>query len=198
MNDDRQAVWAAAEQAVRDVLGIEPTEEALLDRVGRQLPAEEVAAIVAAVESARRRNYAFAAVAASSLAMDHLGNCWWFEERKGTNVFGPVDDPSPAVYVRSGADIERLTSWAADDVADHLWGPAAAYIDLNDPRAAEIYVVPPGTQPGDRLLLSFDPGARLYVIAGETGVRFDGDVFFSPTADIWGDWLGATSPERIP
>ncbi|MEV4317365.1 hypothetical protein [Actinocrispum sp. NPDC049592] len=197
MNDDRQAVWAAAEQAVRDVLGIEPTEEALLERVGRQLPEEEVAAIVAAVERARRRNYALAAVAASSLAMDHLGAGWWFEERKGTNVFGPLDDPSPSAYVRSGADIERLASWAADDVAVLLWGPAAAYIDLNDPRAAEIYVVPPGTRPGDRLLLWFDPGSLVYAIAEETGVRLDGNVFFSPTERIWGDWLGATNPERI-
>ncbi len=49
VNVDRSSVRAAAAQGVRDALGIEPTVEALLDRLSLQVGPQEVDAVVAVI-----------------------------------------------------------------------------------------------------------------------------------------------------
>ena len=187
---------------VRAALGIEPTEDALLARLAGQLAADEVAVAAAAVARAApdRRVYAVAALAATSLAMDTLGVGWWHEARVRNGLTVPADDRSPATYLRSpDGDVERLGDWAADDVADHLWGPPVAYVDLNSPSRFDRVPVPASARPGDRLLLAWDPGCRVVAVveardAGGLGTRLESEDLFAPPADLWWNWAHSATP----
>jgi hypothetical protein len=210
---DGFSVQATAAEVVRDALGIEPTTDALLDRLSRQVGPHEVDVVVAAVRRSPldRRHYSLAGIAAASLAIDYLGASWWHEPRKCTNTTGePGDDRSPALFLRSEIGStsidsepsypgEVLGNWAADDVADHLWEPPVAYVDINSRQPVDRVPAPPNSRPGDRLLLAWDPGCRIEAVVevrdtGTLGTRLDGDLRYSPTADLWWNWATATEP----
>ena len=201
---------------VRSTLGIEPTYDALLARIGTQIDAVELDAVNGALQqtSPDRRPYAIAAVAAASLAMDVLGAAWWRQARPRSDGVGGRSVCSPASLVRAdrqsgltgvhpargSATVEVLEWWAGDDVADHLWGPAVGYVDMNNPRTIDRFPVPADARPGDRLLLSFDPGCRIEAVVeqreGDTlGTRLDGEVRFAPPADLWWHWVTATKTD---
>jgi hypothetical protein len=146
--DDSAVKKARAASHVRDVLGIEPTADALLARLASQLGPSEIGPILEGIRhsSPDRREYAVAGVAAASLAMGHLGSGWWTTRRHRSNLAGlPEDDRSPADLIRSRPRLrqpgetgpwidppaEVLGYWAEDDVADHLWGQPVAYVDMN-------------------------------------------------------------------
>jgi hypothetical protein len=215
---DRSTVRATAAQGVRDALGIEPTAEALFERLSRQVGPHEVDLVVAAVRRTPvdRRKYALACVAAASLAMDYLGAGWWHEARSRNGVSGaPADNRSPATLLRSEPEIgstltvsglpwpaaELLGLWAEDDVADHLWGAPVDYVDLNSSQPVDRVPAPENSRPGDRILLAWDPGCRIEAVVEERGVgklgtMLDGELRFSPTADLWWNWATATELEQ--
>ena len=191
----------AAAAEVRAALGIEPAEAALFERLAGQLTEDEMAVVAATVDRAPadRRLYAVAALAAASQAMDVLGVAWWHEARVRTGLTVPADDRSPATYLRSpDSNVERLGHWAADDVADHLWGPPVGYVDLNDPRWIDRVPAPASARPGDRLLLAWDPGCRIVAVVEERGTglgtRLDGENLFAPPADLWWNWAHSATP----
>jgi hypothetical protein len=205
--DPDEARRADAAAVVRDALGIEPTEDALFARLAGQLAADEVAAAAAAVDrAADRRHMAVAAFAAASLAMDRLGVAWWHQVRVRTGVTGvPADNRSPATLIRSGASIRGLTpmdlldAWAGDDVADHMWGPPVGYVDMHSGAPLDRVPAPEHSRPGDRLLLAWDPGCRVWAVVqergdGRLGTRLDGDLLYGPTCELWENWLAATRP----
>jgi hypothetical protein len=192
----------AAAAHVRAALGIEPTETALLERLAGQLAEDEVAVVTSALRRAlpERRGYAVAGLAAASQAMDVLGVGWWHEARVRTGLTVPADDRSPATLLRSpDGDAEQLGNWAADDVADHLWGPPVGYVDLNNPKWIDRVPAPASARPGDRLLLAWDPGCRVVAVveardSGGLGTRLDGENLFAPPADLWWNWAHSATP----
>lgn len=222
VNADRASVRASAAQGVRDALGIEPTVEALLDRLSLQVGPQEVDAVVAVVRRGPvdRRRYSLAGVAAASLAMDYLGAGWWHETRSRSGLTGaPADDCPPATLLRAEHEVgspaaramspwpgaELLGLWAADDVADLLWGPPVDYVDLNSPQPVDRVPAPENSRPGDRILLAWDPGCRIEAVveergAGELGTVLDGELRYSPPADLLWDWSTATELDhhRLP
>jgi hypothetical protein len=211
---DRPGQRAESAKTVRGVLGIEPTFDALMVRVGTQITAAELAAVIAAVERTppHRQPYAIAAVAAASLAMDMLGHDWWQQARTRSDNAGGQAVCSPASLVRSDSQfgwicdhprsggvgaVEVLGEWAGDDVADHLWGPAVGFVDMNDSNPVDRFPAPANALPGDRLLLSFDPGCRIAAVVerrddGTLGTRLDGELPFAPPTDLWWHWVTAT------
>jgi hypothetical protein len=186
----------AAAAHIRAALGIEPTEAALFERLAGQLADDEAEVVTAALRRspADRRHYAVAGLAAASQAMDVLGVGWWHEARVRTGRTVPADDRSPATLLRSpDGDAEQLGNWAADDVADHLWGPPVGYVDLNNPKWIDRVPAPASARPGDRLLLAWDPGCRIVAVVeardtGGLGTRLDGENLFAPPADLWWNW----------
>lgn len=217
VNTDRSSVRASAAQGVRDALGIEPTAEALLGRLSLQVGPHEVDVVIGAVRRAPvgRRHYALAGVAAASVAMDYLGAGWWHESRSRTGLSNaPADNRSPATLLRSVHEIgstsvtsesllgaELLGLWAADDVADHLWGAPVGFVDLNSGQPVDRVPAPENSRPGDRILLAWDPGCRIEAVIeergnGKLGTMLDGELRYSPPADLSWDWATATEPDQ--
>lgn len=214
MNADRSSVRASAAQGVRDALGIEPTVAALLGRLSLQVGPHEVGVVIHAVRRTPldRRRYVLAGVAAASLAMDYLGAGWWHESRSRTGLSSaPADNRSPATLLRSEHEIgstsvksgspqpgaELLGLWAADDVADHLWGAPVGFVDLNSGQPVDRVPAPENSRPGDRILLAWDPGCRIEAVVeergeGKLGTMLDGELRYSPPADLSWDWATAT------
>lgn len=213
--DDSAVKKARAASHVRDVLGIEPTADALLARLASQLGPSEIGPILEGIRhsSPDRREYAVAGVAAASLAMDHLGSGWWTTRRHRFNLAElPEDDGSPADLIRSRPRLrqpgetgpwidppaEVLGYWAEDDVADHLWGQPVAYVDMNSSQPVDRVPAPASARVGDRLVLTFDPGSRIDAVVerrldGTLGTRLDmNSLRSSPPADLWWNWLAAT------
>jgi hypothetical protein len=218
MDADRSGVRASAARSVRDALGIEPTVAALLDRLSLQVGPQEVDAVVAVVRRGPfdRRPYSLAGVAAASLAMDYLGADWWQETRSRPSLIGVLaDNCPPATLLRSeheiGSPTARATSpWsgaellglrAADDVAVHLWGAPVDYVDLNSGQPVDRVPAPENSRPGDRILLAWDPGCRIEAVvekrgAGKLGTMLDGELRYSPPADLLWDWATATELDQ--
>lgn len=210
MDLDREAIRAQAAQDVREALGIEPATEALFARIAHQLGADEMGGVIEAVWQGRadRRHYSLASIAAASLAIDHLGAAWWHEARVRTGRTGVrPDDRSPATLLRSPecrADMtnaEILGLWAGDDVADHLWGPPVAFVDLHWAEPINRFPLPKHAQPGDRLSVAWDPGCRVEAVvevqeSGELGSRLalEGELLYAPPCDLWWNWVTATKP----
>jgi hypothetical protein len=209
VDDDRARVRAEAAHEVREALGIEPSGDALFARLAGQVGADEMGVAIESVwrGHVNRRRNGLAAIAAASLAMDRLGTGWWHEARVRSDLTMQADNRSPATLLRSPEDdihrsnAELLGYWAADDVADHLWGPPAAYVDLNSQQPVDRVPAPENARPGDRLLLAWDPGCRLWAVVeergeGRLGTRFENsDLLFSPPADLLWSWATATETE---
>lgn len=209
MEGDREATRAHAAEEVRKALGIEPTGDALFARIADQVGAAEMGIAIEAVWRGHvdRRRHGLAAIAAASLAMDHLGTGWWHEARVRSALTFQADNRSPATLLRSPEDDigrtnpELLGYWAADDVADRLWGPPAAYVDLSSQQPVDRVPAPENARPGDRLLLAWDPGCRLWAVVedrgdGRLGTVFeDGDLLISPPTDLLWHWATATETE---
>lgn len=218
VNADRSSVTASAAQGVRDALGIEPTVDALLGRLSLQVGPQEVDAVVAVVRRGPvdRRRYSLAGVAAASLAMDYFGAGWWHETRSRTGLTNaPADNCPPATLLRSEYEIgspsaramspwpgaELVGLWAADDVADHLWGPPVDYVDLNSMQPVDRVPAPENSRPGDRILLAWDPGCRIEAViedrgGGKLGTMLDGELRYSPPVDLLWDWSTATENDQ--
>jgi len=100
-----------------------------------------------------------------------LGMDWWLrphQEMTGPGIWLSRGTPDEllAAAPDSPNDAERqlthLGSWAADDAADTKWGRPIDFVDLNDPRADDRLHLPEGVAEGDRVIASFDPGARVW------------------------------------
>jgi hypothetical protein len=207
------AVQAEAAEEIRRRLGIEPTSDALLERLLKQIGQAELAIALTVIRSARpdRIIYSMGALAAASLAMDYLGTGWWSEPRVRDGIAVPADVRSPAELLRdndtalqgagSRPATQLLGSWAESDISDHLWGKPVAWIDGHmSQRNIDKVVLPPYAQPDDILLLAWDSGQR---VRAQVAARSDAtltltilrDELEAPGEDVWWSWVTAAKDD---
>jgi hypothetical protein len=203
------AIATADADSIRQVLGIEPTEEALFRRLAGQVGETEAMLAAAAVgqAAADRHHYAVAGIAAASMAMDELSPSWWHQVHVRTGLTGvPPDARSPATLLRSPAELgnnphaELLGMWAMDDVADRKWGAPIAYVDLDSDGPDIPEPLPELARLNDHFLLSWGPGRRTegWVMSHDgNGPRIwvdDVDAFVAPPRQLFEWWVSATKP----
>lgn len=179
---------------VRRTLGIEPTEQALFDRLRRQLPAEDVERLRVL---AGRRPSGIATLAAVSLAIERLGLDWWRRPRTGSEVTRTKEDGvSPVELIRGEEPLSTLRTWAVEDVADDEWPPAAGFVDINTQRAVNATPAPSGSTPGDHVTFSWDAGCRVLAVVEERdgflGITIPGQLLYSVAEEVWDSWYRVT------
>jgi hypothetical protein len=163
----------AAQQA-RDILGIDDlgTTE-LFHLADTILDPQRSARCLELSRGVRltRRSAATSAVAEVIVGTRDLGIEWWsrpHQEMTGPGIWlgrGTPDEllaASPDSPKDAEQQITRLGYWAADDAADAKWGRPIDFVDLNDPHADDRLHLPEGVAEGDRVIASFDPGARVW------------------------------------
>jgi hypothetical protein len=108
-------------------------------------------------------------------------------------------------WPRAASGLDELENRASAAVADQLWGPPVADVDLNGPYLSDLFALPPGVRVGDRLLLSFDPGSRVDAVVvaradGTLGSEIDFESCrHSPPAEVsWGWGIASrVGPHRL-
>jgi hypothetical protein len=107
------------------------------------------------------------------LGSQRLGEGWWRSQHLALSVAGEwteVGVPDEVVVLGRHGNVAYASSdlltclgyWMEDDAADAEWGRPVAYVDLNDPRTLDRFTLPADAKVGDRLVLSFDTGARVW------------------------------------
>ena len=185
---------AFAREEVRRLLGLdEPAPDALFELAADELGARRATGCcerVRRVPLTQRAN-ATAHVAALVVGTRTVGDEWWQSTGDGL-LAGGGDDALGAVAHQ-----------IADACADERWGVPIGEVDLNDPRAEDRVALPPGAEPGDAFVASFDPGCRVVVeVVERDGIvgSLLGDLRSDDTADAEWAWGMAidTGPIRLP
>lgn len=106
-------------------------------------------------------------LAALTVGTRQVGIAWWSRPLPDPWDEGP--QPTPDDVLQRGVampdrstrftDLERL----GFAIADACTLEPVDFVDLNMPLVDDIVPVPPGAAAGDRFVVSYDPGARLYV-----------------------------------
>ncbi|MEV4106168.1 hypothetical protein [Nonomuraea sp. NPDC049695] len=200
-----------ARRIVRNLLGDErPTAETLMAEVRPALGEERTARALelALGASLTRRSAELAAVAALLVGTRELGEQWWSRPR-GDKLPAPDEVVRTAVAIEPWTDLtalEMLAAWIADDAADQMWGRPVAEVDLNSWQAEDRFELPPGVQPGQRLVVHFDAGGRLDAVVtrrpdDELGSNLDfHSLRYSRPAEAQWSWgvAAGLGPHRLP
>lgn len=172
-----EETFARAAALAADLLGVELTGESVVfDLATEVLGPERAACSIELAGRARltRRHSVVANIAALVVATRRLGENWWYEPH--VVGYGDEDPEEHGVPERllqadtAASEWERydrsslptLAHWAADAVADDTWGTAVDYVDLNFPALIDRVWIPPGARPGDRLVVAYDAGSRIW------------------------------------
>jgi hypothetical protein len=165
-----------AEQQVRDLLGIDANTTQLFNLAAKtfgHIHADRCREL-AGWARLTRRSMACSSVAEVIAASRRLEANWWEVERDHMNVLGHWElggtpqallergsDPKDLLAV--GSSLGLLGSWACDDAADAEWGRPVDFIDMNDQRPNDRVRLPEGVRVGDRLLVTYEPGCRIWL-----------------------------------
>ena len=185
---------AFAREEVRRLLGLdEPAPDALFELAADELGAQRAAGCSERVRRAplTQRATATAHVAALIVGTRTVGDEWWESTGDGLLAAGGDDALAAAAHQ------------IADACADERWGVPIGEVDLDDPRAEDRVALPPGAEPGDAFVASFDPGCRVVVdVVERDGIVGSvlGDLRSDDTADAEWAWGMAidTGPIRLP
>ncbi|EWM11680.1 hypothetical protein [Kutzneria sp. 744] len=183
-----------AVEFIRTTLGIEPTVEALFERLGRDLGGDEVERLrILATQYGR-----ISPLASVVVALDRLGVDWWNRPRIGSEVTRTKEDgASPAKLIQGDETLDALWIWAVEDVADDEWPPAVGFVDAYIRRHVLEAPAPPNTNPGDEVTISWDAGCRVLAVVverdGRLGIDTRSELLYSVAVDAEENWRIATS-----
>ncbi len=169
---------ADARELLRGHLGIAvPSIAALLDAATAALGAARMDRCVALARrvTLSRRRAQLCAIAGLTVGAKMLPPEWWQRPHaRHDPPLPPENGPCPEEvlamdalpkrpddYTFRATPLETLDAWAADDVADQLWGASVAWIDANSEDSSDRIPLPRGAREGDLLMVSFDPGQRV-------------------------------------
>jgi len=198
----------AALRIIRELLGLEgPDVFALLTAAESALGAARTKRCWELAGESPRKDYALASLAALVVGTRRLGEAWWPKPRRSSVEIIPLGEGSPPDEALAWTckewptPLEVLSMWIASDVADDLWGPAVAYVDLNSIATSDRFPLPPQAKVGDRVVAAFDPGSRADARVverpgGRLGSELDLDSLrHSPPVELEWAWGIASEPQ---
>ena len=211
---------AARDEALRlihELLGIDrPSIGALLLRAAEVLGASRTSRCIELIriDPLSSCYSQLAELAGLVVGTQTLGERWWsVRHPRRQEIYTADDSRSPDEILAEGArppsvhgtTLAVLSAWAADDVADEMWGSPVDYVDLNS-WAPDRIALPADSRVGDRVVASFDPGCRVdaTVVArpdGSLGSELEpGSCRYSPPADASWAWgiAARIDPQRLP
>jgi hypothetical protein len=211
-----------ARHEAQRLLGVtEISVTALVERARAVLGPERTTLILALIKEAplSRRSVLLPGLAELVAGSQFVGAPWWSQPHRE-----PFDQPgethqTPDQILTSAQAPERkltlLGAWIVEEAADQAWGIPVDYIDLNEPDFNDLVRLPATAQNGDRLLVAFDAGGRVWAqvvkrkkpaaapIEERLGLRRGMlgskllDSFYHPAAEIWWQWAVAQADEPL-
>lgn len=121
-----------------------------------------------------RRWLATDAVAQLVVGTETLGLEWWSRPHFVMADFDDWEDRgAPDGLLAAGQDpggddrwcgscLGTLGSWISEDAADAQWGRPVDWVDLNRPDVNDRVHLPAAVSSGDRLVVAYDPGGRVW------------------------------------
>jgi hypothetical protein len=209
-----------AQIEAQKLLGVsEISVTALADRACAVLGSERTASIFALIKKAplSRRSMLLPCLAELIAGTQCMGLVWW--GRPALDDLGE-DDPALAVpdqlLARTSFDYKlmQIAAWLVDEAADQSWGIPVAHVDLNEGRLYDRVGLPPNAKIGERLLVAFDFGGRVWAEVvekttpgskleerlgfrrGALGTKLL-ETFYHPAAEIWWQWAVAQGDEPL-
>jgi hypothetical protein len=212
-----------AQLEAQKLLGVsEISVTALANRARVILGSERTASIFALIKKAplSRRSMLLPCLAELVVGTQYMGLAWW--GRPALDDLGE-DDPTLAVpdqlLARANFDYKlmQIAAWLVDEAADQTWGIPVDHVDLNEGRLYDRVRLPESAKIGERLLVSFDSGGRVWAEVVEKttpGSKLEEklgfrrgvlgtkllDTFYHPAAEIWWQWAvtQGDEPLRLP
>ena len=146
-----------------------------------------------------------------------LGLAWW-----GRPAIDDLGEDEPALAVpdqllaQTNFDYKlmQIASWLVDEAADQTWGLPVDHVDLNEGRLYDRVQLPASAVIGERLLVAFDFGGRVWAEVvekttpgskleeklgfrrGKLGTKLL-ETFYHPAAEIWWQWAVAQGDEPL-